>query len=493
MAPDLSPKKRFTMLLIAIYVVSLSLMTVVTYLVVRENAIRDAAISGRLYLSAFGAVKHYVAEELRPVFYQELPGRFVVQGMSRSFAAARVAMRVQGELPNYQYKNASLNATNPMNDADAFEKKIIAMFAGNRNLKEWQGFRTRGGAQFYSMAVAGDPFTADCLKCHGNPADAPAEFRERYGTKRGYKVKVGDLIDATFVYIPIGVPLAEARKIVLIFIGIYLLFGTIILTIVNRRFSALYIRTDEDRQRIEEINLELMNLNHDMETIITERTMNLIALSVADRVRNPATTIAATFNRILKKEELSGPLRDRMTDMLIEAQKLDAIVRDYEAVLKKKQTMFKFEDLNEIIMSVMPLVESDRKAKGIRLLMNLSSEPKRCMANRQLLRVAILHILKNAIESASDQGEVSIATDADQDHVRLTVTDNGIGIPPEDLPKIFSLFFSSKKNRLGMGLPLAKQIIGEHKGEILVNSESGKGTTFTLTFPVRWTEQELSK
>ncbi|MGC2062225.1 MAG: DUF3365 domain-containing protein [Thermodesulfovibrionales bacterium] len=493
MAPDTSPKKRFTALLITIYVVSLSLMTVVTYLVVRDNAIKDAAIAGRLYLSAFGAVKHYIAEELRPVFYKELPGRFIVQGMSRSFAASHVAMRVQRELPDYQHKNASLNATNPLNDADEFEKKIIIMFAGNRGIKEWQGFRTRGGAQYYSMAVAGDPFTGDCLKCHGNPGDAPAEFRERYGTKRGYNVKTGDLIDATFVYIPIGVPLASARKTVMVFIGVYLLFGTIILSIVIRRFSTLYNRTDADKQRIEEINLELMNLNHDMETIITERTMNLIALSVADRVRNPATTIAATFNRILKKEELSGPLKERMTDMLIEAQKLDAIVRDYEAVLKKKQTMFKLEDLNEIVMSVMPLVESDRKAKRIRLLMNLSVDPKRCMANRQLLRVAILHILKNAIESASDEGEVSITTDADQDHVWLIVTDNGIGIPQEDLSKIFSLFFSSKKNRLGMGLPLAKQIIGEHKGEISVKSEAGKGTTFTLTFPVRWTEQELSK
>lgn len=493
MPAELSPKQKFTALLLAIYVVSLSLLTVVTYLIVRENAIREAALTGRLYLATFSAVKHYIAEELRPVFYTALPGRFIVQGMSRSFVASHVALRVQKDLPNYQYKNASLNATNPLNDADDFEKKIIARFADNRQIKEWRGFRSLGGGEFYGLAVAGDTFTADCLVCHGRPEDAPAELRERYGKKRGYNVRAGDLIDATFVYIPIGVPLAEARKVVLIFVGLYLLFGTVILSIVIRRFSKLYNRTDEDRERIEDINLELMNLNHDMETIITERTMNLIALSVADRVRNPATTIAATFNRILKKEELSGPLKERMTDILIEAQKLDAIVKDYEAVLKKKQTMFKMEDLNEIVLSVLPLVESDRKAKGIRLLLNLSSEPKRCMANRQLLRVAILHIVKNALESAADEGEVSLATEADDDHVRLLVTDNGIGISPEDQTKIFSLFFSSKKNRPGMGLPLARQIIGEHKGEISVRSEAGQGTTFTLTFPVRWTEQELSK
>ncbi len=493
MVQDLSPKKKFTVLLIAIYVVSIPLMTLITYLIVRENAIRDASTAGRLYLATFSAIKHYIADEVRPAFYRELPGKFIVQGMSRSFVAARVAMKVQRELSNYQYKNASLNPMNPLNDADDFEKGVISLFANNRGVKEWQGFRSRGEAQYYSMAVAGEPFTDDCLLCHGKPEDAPAELRERYGTSSGFNIKSGALLDAAFVNIPMSSPLAEAKKIVLMFISMYLLFGTVILSIVIRRFSGLYDKTDEDRRRIEEINQELMGLNHDMESIITERTMNLIALSVADRVRNPATTIAATFNRILRKEEISGPLRERMTDLMLEAQKLDSIVRDYEAVLKKKQPMFKLEDLNEIVLSVMFLVEVDRKAKSINLFMSLSPEPKRCMANRLLLRVAILHVLKNAIESAPEDGEVSIVTDSDEDRVWLKVIDNGPGILPDDLPKIFSLFYSSKEHRVGMGLPLTKQIVEEHKGDISVKSEVGKNTTLTLTFPVRWSEHELSK
>ena len=64
-----------------------------------------------------------------------------------------------------------------------------------------------------------------------------------------------------------------------------------------------------------------------------------------------------TFNRILKRETISEPLKERMTNLLIEAQKLDSIVKDYETILKSRQIMFKVEDLNKITQSVLPLVE----------------------------------------------------------------------------------------------------------------------------------------
>jgi signal transduction histidine kinase len=488
---DISPKKRFALMLVAVYIISLPLISVLTYIILKQNAVRSAYSMGRLRLATMEAVKHYVAEELRPLLYRELPGRFIVEGMSRSYVAGEIARRVQKEYPSYTYKNASLSPMNPRDAADAFESGIINAFLRDGALKEWDGFRTRPDGRYYVIAKAGDPFTESCLLCHGDPADAPEELRKKYGTARGFHMSVGQLVDAKFVYIPIDVPLAEARKIVAIFIGIYtILFGAMLI-IINIRFAKLFDQTESDKKRIEEINLELMNLNHDMESMISERTMNLIALSVADRIRNPAAAIAGTFNRILKKEVVSEPLKERMTDLLIEAQKLDSIVRDYETVLKSRQTMFRVEDLNEILRSVLPLIEKERKGKGVSLSLHLAESRARCMANRQLLRVAILHVIKNAVEATPPGGVLTISTVVDEDHIRLVVADSGKGIPAEDIPKIFSLFYSTKKHRIGMGLPLVKQIVDEHKGDIRVESESGKGTSFSLVFPVRWSEQEL--
>ena len=491
MLKDLSPKKKFGLMLVAIYIVSLPIFSALTYIILRQNAVRAAYNLGRLRLTTMEAVKAYVDEELRPIFYRELPGRFIVEGMSRSYAAGNIARRAQKEYPGSLYKNASLDPKNPQNSPDSFEAEIINTFTRDRNLKEWSGFRTRSDGEYYVIARAGEPFTESCLLCHGDPGRAPAELLRKYGDRSGFHMRTGQLVDAKFVYIPIGVPLAEARRIVAILMGIYTVSFGIILVIIDVHFTRLSNQSEADKKRIEEINLELMNLNHDMESIISERTMNLIALSVADRIRNPAAAIAGTFNRILKKEALSDPLRERLGDLMLEAQKLDAIVKDYETILKGRQVMFRVEDLNEIMQSVLPLVETERKDKGIEIILRLSDKPPRCMANRQLLRVAVLHVLKNAVEATPTGGAITILTSSDEDHISLSISDSGRGIPVEEIPKIFSLFYSTKKHRIGMGLPLVKQILEEHKGALSVESVVGKGSTFRITLPVRWSEQEL--
>ena len=224
---ELGPKKRFTLMLVLIHAVALPTITFISYFILKENAVNDAYNAGRLFLSTVGAVKHYVAEDLRPIFYREMPGRFVVEGMSRSFVASDIAGRVRKELPNYIYKNASLSPKNPANSADNFEERIIRSFIENRSLREWKGFSTKHEGQYYVVARPGEALEADCLRCHGDPAVAPRELLERYGTTAGFRIHAGDLVDATFVYIPISVTLASARKVVAVFVGLYVLIGTI--------------------------------------------------------------------------------------------------------------------------------------------------------------------------------------------------------------------------------------------------------------------------
>jgi signal transduction histidine kinase len=398
---------------------------------------------------------------------------------------------VMHELPTYVYKNASLNPKNPLNSADLFEAGIIDLFVKDRKTGEWRGFAAKEGRDYYVIARPGAPFSADCLRCHGDPLSAPPELIARYGPTAGFHHKEDDLVDAAFVYIPIDVPLVAARKVVAIFIGIYIAVGTVILVVINVRFSKLYNQIQTEKQRVESINLEVLGLNHDMESIISERAMNLLALSVADRVRNPATAIAGTIKRILRKEDLSDPLREKLSYIVPEADKLEAIVIDYESILKTRRIMFRMEDLNEMIVSVLPMIEEERMVRDIAVSLRLSDEPPRCMANRQLLRVALLHVMRNAVEAAPEGGTVIAETGRQGDRVYLSVTDNGKGIPPEDMEKIFSLFYSLKRRRMGMGLPIAKQIVEEHRGTLTADSVPGR-TVFRLDFPARWSEKDLS-
>lgn len=253
---------------------------------------------------------------------------------------------------------------------------------------------------------------------------------------------------------------------------------------------AFYRELFENKRKIEAINADLTELNHELETLVAERTMSLMALTVADRVRNPAAVIGWTCRRIIEKEEISEKLGENLKDVIDESQKLETIVKDFETLLKSKQSVFRYEDINEIVRGVAAIVEKEAADKGIGLELRLSAQPVKINTQKNLLRAAVFHILRNALEATPPGGRVTVQTRGDHTTAVLSVADTGAGIPPEDLDKIFDPFFSTKRYRFGMGLPLVKQIVAEHLGRIDVESEAGKGAAFTLTFPVRWLDKK---
>jgi PAS domain S-box-containing protein len=254
-------------------------------------------------------------------------------------------------------------------------------------------------------------------------------------------------------------------------------------------------KSEEEREKlmreIEAINADLTELNQELETIGAERTMSLMALTVADRVRNPASMIGGRCKRILQKEEVSESLREGLQYIIEGAEKLDKIVNDFETLLKKRQSMFKNDDLNRVVESVVSVIEKEAAYRGVTISVNISVDQLRINMQKDLLRVAIFHIMKNAVEATSEGGMISVETFKDGDNVYFTVSDTGYGIPQEDVDHVFRPFFSTKERGFGMGLPLVKQIISEHLGELIVKSKPGQGSTFQMIFPVRWKEETL--
>ena len=244
-------------------------------------------------------------------------------------------------------------------------------------------------------------------------------------------------------------------------------------------------------QEIEKINRDLNELNQELETIGAERTMSLMALTVADRVRNPVAMIGCTCRRILKKEKISESLRKKLQYAIDGTDKLDIIVKDFETLLKKRQSKFKFKDLNSVVESVISVIEKKAKNKNIDLIMNISQESLKINMQKDLLRMAVFHIIKNAIEATSRGGSIIVQTFRNGDNVVLEVSDTGYGIPEEDVDNVFKTFFSTKERGFGMGLPLVKQIVSEHLGELVVKSEPETGTKFQLLFPVKWNEDRF--
>jgi PAS domain S-box-containing protein len=254
-------------------------------------------------------------------------------------------------------------------------------------------------------------------------------------------------------------------------------------------------KAEEERERlmkqIEAINADLTELNQELETIGAERTMSLMALTVADRVRNPAAVIGGRCRRILEKEEVSESLRGNIQYILEGAEKLDKIVSDFETLLKNKQSKFKHEDLNRVVERIVSVVEKEAEYKGVEISVNISDETLRINMQEDLLRMALFHVMKNAVEATSRGGEITVETGKSGDNVVFKVSDTGYGIPEEDVEHVFRPFFSTKERGFGMGLPLVKQIVSEHLGELIVRSKPGHGTSFEMLFPVRWKEDRF--
>lgn len=229
----------------------------------------------------------------------------------------------------------------------------------------------------------------------------------------------------------------------------------------------------------------LEEFNQEIETLVSERTMNLMALTIADRVRNPAIVIGSKAKKMANKKDVPEDFRKDLLCILEETEKLQTMVKDFHNLLKNKKSKFSYDDINEVVESVASSVEK----RDVTLIFNLSDQPLKINMEKDLLRVAISLLIKNAMEAMPQNGRLTIETGQHEEEVFLRISDTGCGIPTIFLENIFVPFFSTKKRGFGLGLPLVKQIVSEHMGKISVKSEEGKGTRFSLTFPSRWKDR----
>lgn len=177
-----------------------------------DNAMREAKNTGEIILNYTEASLIYFKKHQRPLIMEILEDdRFFPEIMS-GFALTRgVWEQFSKKTSNYIFKQASIDPRFPDNKADEDELNVINYFRDNPNSKTREGIIEKNGSSFFYFARP-IMMKKGCLKCHGDPADAPKDQLEIYGEDSGYFWKVGDIVASFIIYVPIQKALDSAKK-----------------------------------------------------------------------------------------------------------------------------------------------------------------------------------------------------------------------------------------------------------------------------------------
>lgn len=212
-----------------------------------------------------------------------------------------------------------------------------------------------------------------------------------------------------------------------------------------------------------------------------------LAAGVAHEINNPLAAVIA--NAQILKQDISPENEDLMESVkLIELAGLRAshVVKNLLGLARKDEYEFRSLDLNENIQDALSLLSHEFVARPISIRFERSKGIPFIYASGEHLESVWINLIMNAIESIGEmKGEININTFYDEGNFYVLIKDTGSGIPPEHLGHIFEPFYTTKGHArgTGLGLSVVQRIIKAHSGKIQVDSEVGKGTTFTIILP----------
>ncbi len=214
--------------------------------------------------------------------------------------------------------------------------------------------------------------------------------------------------------------------------------------------------------------------------------MGRLTSQIAHELNNPIYGIMNTLE-LLKTEIPPESKRRRILELsLSETHRLAEMLRNMLSFSKPEEEQRRPVNLNELIEGILLIVDKQMQEANIKIKTYLDPKIPETMASTNQMRQVMLNMIKNAKEAMPKGGTLMIATGRDKDRVLIHIRDTGVGIPEENKSKIFEAFFTTKQKvkGVGLGLSVCYGIVKDHGGEIKVESEEGKGTTFTISLPI---------
>jgi len=243
----------------------------------------------------------------------------------------------------------------------------------------------------------------------------------------------------------------------------------------------LQVNKDGHREQLEELGKLTGQLAHEIKNPLSTIKVNLKLvseeleeLSSAESGEISSGKINQGFARAIRKISVIQKETDR----------LEQILDGFLKYLDKAELQPRIVDINELVSDMIDFYAPQLYRNSIAVRQGLYNQPLICKIDPDMIKQVILNLMINAQQAMSDGGELMIRTDGNNENAVIQINDTGTGIKPDELPNIFNAYYSNRPQGSGLGLPTAKKIIEGHKGTIEVDSEAGKGTSFTIKLPI---------
>ena len=218
--------------MLIVFAIGLSIAGYIANIILQENAKREVVEQASLMMEGALAVRSYTIKEIKPLLVDELERVFLPQTVP-SYAATQNFNQLRKSQPEFIYKEATLNPTNPRDRATDWESDIIQQFRNREDLKELIGERKTPTGRSLYLARPIQIKNPDCLVCHSALENAPQPMKALYGTANGYGWKLNEVIGSQIVSVPLSVPLEHANHVFNVFILSLVSIFTLIFILIN--------------------------------------------------------------------------------------------------------------------------------------------------------------------------------------------------------------------------------------------------------------------
>lgn len=531
--------------LLIFFIVNVVFIVTIKYFFQKE-AITNAKDKAALILDQNLSIHDYFTNELKPSLFTTLKDTiakgdyFEPSWMSSSHAVKNINdfFRKRNDF-GYYYKDATIDARNPKNEADSLEAKYLHELSRNPDLEMQEGIIKIDQEQYYYLLKKGEQMVTDCLRCHDVPEIAPRGLIKIYGKERSFHRKVDDIISVVSIRIPIDEAYSRTNFNILILsiiLSLILVLSWIIYLYLQRKLvtnpieslnkQALAISLDNSllgktieidgakdlTEFVHSFNVmshKLYEYNSSLEEKIKEKTIELERkIEEVNQINHTkdkffsiiAHDLKSPFNSLIGLSKLlmnAAEEGDTIDVKKLSSHMHQTTLKTYDLLLnllewslsQTEKIEFRPEKILffDLVEEVCELLQNQADEKKISIL-NKIPKATALIGDKNMLRTIIRNLVSNGIKYTK-QGTIAVSCEEQENQMLIEVSDTGIGLSEKRINELFLIDYATstpgteKEKGTGLGLILCKEFVDKHQGKIWVESAVGKGSVFKFILP----------